>query len=132
MLRQRSLNKYPDLFKKYMKSTVISLLIVAVLVGIVNLLATLGVIGGGGGASAGGDYIVLSPAKMDELGFASIAKEDGLKGDENGAVTLKREDIIKDPRAYRPNMVPRSIEEVEKQGYTFIAVTSDNHYIFRK
>ncbi|MGY8640915.1 MAG: hypothetical protein ACKVJU_07470 [Verrucomicrobiales bacterium] len=115
-----------------MKSTVISLLIVAVFVGIINLLATLGVIGGGGGANAGGDYLVLSPQKMDELGFASIAEEDGMKPDENGAVTLKREDIAKDPRAYRPNMVPRSIEEVEKQGYTFIAVTSDNHYIFRK
>ena len=120
-----------------MKSTVIALLIATLVLGLVNLGANLGLYGGAGEASGGssdgsGEYLVLNPAQMDNYGFASIAKEDGLEPDENGEVKLPREKIATDPRALRQNMTKRTLKELEAEGWKFVAVTSDFNYIFRK
>ncbi len=118
-----------------MKSTVIALLIASLVIGLVNLGANLGAFGGGadnGSGSGSGEYLVLNPAQMDNYGFASIAKEDGLEPDENGEVKLPREKIATDPRALRQNMTKRTLKELEAEGWKFVAVTSDFNYIFRK
>ena len=119
-----------------MKPVHLALLVIVLILGIANLLASLGIIGGNGGGSSAGsqwDYKVLSPATMDAIGFTSIAKEDGLKPDEKGNYNFKVEEMQKDQRFYKQNLLPRTLKEVESDGgWEWIGSTSDSHYIFRK
>ena len=109
-----------------MKNTLLILSIVILAVTVVNLLAGLGVIGGGG--SGGGDftYRVVNAQEMDSVGFSAVAKDVGVEPDEEGKMDLPGEQLLK------PVLLPRTIQEIEKDGWEFVSVTSDNHYIFRK
>ena len=117
-----------------MKNTVLTLLGIITLIGLLNLLANFGLFGSGGGAVAGSageyDYRALSPQQMDSLGFRAIAEEEGLEISENGEIYFPKEMVDKIAKS---NMLPRTIIEVEKDGgWEFVAVTSDNFYIFRR
>lgn len=116
-----------------MKNTVIALLVLILLVAIVNLVASLGLIGGAGGAEASGDsyeYKVLNAQQMDSIGFKAVAAEEGIEVSEEGEINFPKEMVDKIAKV---NMLPRTIQEVEKDGgWTFISVTADNHYVFRK
>jgi len=135
-----------------MKNTILALLVTLLLVAIVNLLASLGLLGGiGGGGSSAHEYKVLNGLQMDNIGFRAVAKEQGLAiSDEAEAAYLadptyenlakwlgleiSKEDTITFPQEMNKiNMLPRTILEVEKDGgWEFVAVTSDNHYLFKR
>lgn len=109
-----------------MKNTLLILVIAILAVTVINLLAGLGIIGGAG--DAGGDYTyrVVNGQEMDSVGFSAVAKELGIEPDEEGKMDLPGEQLLK------PALLPRTIQEIEKDGWEFVSVTSDNHYIFRK
>ena len=113
-----------------MKSTVISLLVAILVIGLANLAAALGIFSSG---APDYEYMVQNAAQMDNRGFRSIALEDGKEPDEEGLIRLSREDIQKDERAWRVNLIPRTVMEVEKEGgWTLVSVTRDFDYIFRR
>lgn len=111
-----------------MKNPIIALLVTTLLVVLVNLLATLGFLGGAGGG--GYEYKVLSAPQMDAIGFRSLAAEEGLEISEEGEINFPQEMADK---LMKVNLLPRELVEVEKDGgWEFVAVTADNHYIFRR
>lgn len=115
-----------------MKNTIIALLVTILLVAVVNLLANLGIIGGASSAGGGDsyDYKVLGAQQMDSIGFKAVAEEEGIEVTEDGEINFPKEMVDKIAKV---NMLPRTIIEVEKDGdWTFVSVTADNHYIFRK
>lgn len=117
-----------------MKPVHLALLVIVLILGIANLLASLGVIGGhGGGAASQWEYKVLNPGTMDAIGFTSIAKEDGLKPDDKGNYNFKVEEMQKDQRFHKQNLLPRTLKEVESDGgWQLFGTTADSHYIFRR
>lgn len=115
-----------------MKNTVIALLVAILVVVVVNLLASLGIIGGGGAAASGGsfEYQALNAQQMDAMGFRAVAEEEGIDVSEEGEINFPKEMVDKIAKV---NMLPRTILEVEKDGgWSFVAVTGDNHYLFRR
>lgn len=115
-----------------MKNTVIALLATILLVCIVNLLASLGLLGGASGGGAGGsyEYKALNAPQMDAIGFRTIAEEEGLDVTEEGEINFPKEMVDKIAKV---NMLPRTITEVEKDGgWTLVGITADNHYLFRR
>lgn len=118
-----------------MKNTLLILIAVILVVSIVNLLASLGLLGGAGGALSGGgggnyEYKALSALQMDDIGFRAIAEEEGIEVSEDGEINFPQEMVDKIAKF---NMLPRTITEVEKDGgWEFVAVTADNHYLFRR
>ncbi|MEM6915295.1 MAG: hypothetical protein AAF491_01920 [Verrucomicrobiota bacterium] len=115
-----------------MKNTVIALLVTTLVVSLVNLLASLGFLGGvvTGGGEPSYQYKALNSQQMDAIGFRAIAEEEGLEISEEGEINFPQEMIGKIAKI---NMLPRTITEVEKDGgWTLVGVTSDNHYLFRR
>jgi len=115
-----------------MKNTIIALLVTILLVSIVNLLASLGLLGGAaaGGASGSYEYKALNAQQMDAIGFRAVAEEEGLEVSEEGEINFPQEMVDKIAKI---NMLPKTIHEVEKDGgWSYVDVTSDNHYIFRR
>ena len=114
-----------------MKNTVIALLVAILLVSVVNLLASLGLLGGAGGNTSGShEYQVLNAQQMDAIGFRAIAEEEGLDVSEEGEINFPKEMVDKIAKV---NMLPRTIHEVEKDGgWSLSGITADNHYIFRR
>jgi hypothetical protein len=109
-----------------MKNTLLILLIAILAITLVNMAVGLGVIGGGSGGSGDYTYRVVNAQEMDSVGFTAVAKEVGVEPDEEGKMDLPGEQLLK------PALLPRTIQEIEKDGWEFVSVTSDNHYIFRK
>lgn len=121
-----------------MKNTLIALLVTILLVSIVNLLSSLGLLGGGAGggaaaaAGAGYEYKSLNAQQMDAIGFRAIADEEGIEISEEGEIKFPQE-MVGEGKLLKVNVLPRSIQEVEKDGgWTLVSVTADNHYIFRR
>ena len=102
------------------------LLVLILVVGIVNLLASCGLFGGGSGGGGNHQYRVVTWQQMDSEGFKVVAEEIGAKPDEAGKMQLPKEKVVKS------ELLPRSLKMIEDEGWEFIAVTADNHYIFRK
>lgn len=121
------------LLQPFMKTTVLTLLAAVLLVSIANLLVSLGLFGGAGGRGgeeAGHDYKALSPEQMDDIGFRAVATEEGIAIGEDGKITFPKDKVEKIAKV---NLLPRTILEVEKDGgWEFVAVTADNHYLFRR
>lgn len=117
-----------------MKHATLALLVAILLTGIANLLAALGIIGevqsrsGGDGGNFGHtwEYRVLNADQMDAIGFNAVAKEAGVEPDEEGRLQLPAEKVVKTA------LLPRTIQEVEAEGWEFVSVTSDHHYVFRR
>jgi hypothetical protein len=126
-----------------MKPIHLALLALILILGIVNVLASLGIIGGGGKKSSGAwEYKILSAAEMDIVGFRAVAEDAGLTADEEGRIPLKD---FPPEKVVTQAMMARTISEVETQGWEFVAVTSstavstaqgesrsDRYFIFRK
>lgn len=114
-----------------MKNTIIALLVTTLLVSLVNLLASLGLLGSvAGGAGGGYEYKALNAQQMDAIGFRAIAEEEGLDISEEGEINFPQEMVDKIAKI---NMLPKTIHEVEKDGgWTLLEVTADNHYLFRR
>jgi len=115
-----------------MKNTVLALLAAILVIALVNLLANLGVIGSSGGSHAGVDfeYKALNAAQMDSVGFRAVAEEEGLEISEEGEINFPRAMAGKIAKI---NLLPRTIREIEKDGgWTFVTVTNDDHYLFRR
>ncbi|MCG8601057.1 MAG: hypothetical protein MI807_13020 [Verrucomicrobiales bacterium] len=114
-----------------MKNTVIALLVTILLVAVVNLLASLGLLGVAGNTGSGSfEYKVLNAQQMDTIGFRAIAEEEGIEVSEEGEINFPKEMVDKIAKI---NMLPRTIQEVEKDGgWNLSGITADNHYIFRR
>jgi hypothetical protein len=114
-----------------MKNTVIALLVAIFLVCTANLLVGLGLFGtAAGGTGSGHEYQVLNAQQMDKIGFLSVATEEGIAVSEDGEINFPKEMVDKISKV---NLLPRTILEVEKDGgWEFIAVTNDNHYLFKR
>lgn len=114
-----------------MKNTILALLVSILLVVLVNLLVGLGIIGKvGGGGGSDHEYRVLSAQQMDNIGFRSVAAEEGIEVTESGEINFPKEMVDKIAKV---NLLPRTILEVEKDGgWQFVASTSDDHYIFQR
>ena len=107
-----------------MKFVSLALLVVVLLVCLANLAGTLGIVG-----NSAYEYRALPSQQMDDIGFRKIAEANG--------IDVGEDDKIKFPPEMRNkllkfNMLPYTISEIEKEGWRFVSVTSDNHYIFRK
>ena len=115
-----------------MKNTVIALLVAILVIALVNLCASMGLIGGSGAAASGAsfEYKALNAQQMDAMGFRAVAEEEGIDVSEEGEINFPKEMVEKIAKV---NMLPRTITEVEKDGgWSFITVTGDNHYLFRR
>lgn len=114
-----------------MKTTILTLLAAILFVSIANLLVSLGLFGGGGAAKAAGhEYKALTPEQMDDIGFRSVATEEGIAIGEDGQITFPKDKVGKIAKV---NLLPRTILEIEKDGgWEFVAVTADNHFLFRR
>lgn len=127
-----------------MKPVHLALLALILILGIVNVLASLGLIGGNKGGSGGGwEYRVLSAAEMDLVGFRAVAEDVGLQADEQGKIPLKD---FPPEKVVTQAMMARTISEVEANGgWEFVAITSstavstvqgqsrsDRYFIFRR
>ncbi len=114
-----------------MKTTLLTLLTAILFVAIANLLVSIGLFDGGGPETAAGhEYKVLGPEQMDDIGFRSVATEEGIAIGEDGKITFPKDKVEKIAKV---NLLPRTILEVEKDGgWEFVAVTADNHYLFRR
>jgi hypothetical protein len=119
------------LLQPFMKTTLLTLLTAILFVAIANLLVSIGLFDGGGRETAvGHEYKVLSPEQMDDIGFRSVATEEGIAIGEDGKITFPKDKVEKIAKV---NLLPRTILEVEKDGgWEFVAVTADNHYLFRR
>lgn len=114
-----------------MKTTLLTLLTAILLVSIADLLVSIGLFDGRGPEKAAGhEYKVLGPEQMDDIGFRSVATEEGIAIGEDGKITFPKDKVEKIAKV---NLLPRTILEIEKDGgWEFVAVTADNHYLFRR
>ncbi len=117
-----------------MRNTILGLLVTILVLTVVNLLNSFDVIGGGSSqssASGGGyEYKVLNGPMMDKIGYLAVAADEGIEVPEDGKITFPKEISEK---IYKVNLLPRTILEVEKDGgWSFVSVTGDHHYIFRR
>lgn len=135
-----------------MKTTLLSLLIAILLITIINALFNFGILGDSiKGSPNSSEYRVLNSSQMDIIGFKSLAELNGIKIDSSGTKGGKvaSEDIrisfvensipmkIDFPKRFaadltKTNLLPSTISRIEKEGWRFVAVSSDNHYIFRR
>jgi hypothetical protein len=104
-----------------MKPAHLAILLGILIIGIVNLLATLGIIGVGSW-----EYRVVTPAEMDSMGFKAIAAEEGIKPDEENKMQLPGE------KAKSDNMLRMSLGELAKDGWEPVSVSLNGLYIFRR
>lgn len=116
-----------------MKNTIIALLTTILLVVLANLLVGLGVFQTAAPDTADAvvyEYQVLNAQQMDNIGFRAVAEEEGIEVSEEGEINFPKEMVDKIAKIA---MLPRTIIEMEKDGgWTFVAVTGDNHYVFRR
>lgn len=117
-----------------MKNTIIALLTTILLVVLANLLIGLGIFDAadrsGAGAGAAYEYKVLNGQQMDAIGFRAVAAEEGIEVTEAGEINFPKEMVDK---IAKTAILPRTIIEVEKDGgWEFVAVTGDDHYVFRR
>lgn len=114
-----------------MKSGPLLLLAAVLVVAVLNLLASFGVLGSGGGSAEepNWEYKVMSAMEMDEVGYKAVAADEGIEADEEGKMTLPREKVV------IQSIMPRTLEEIQKDGWKLLAVEATqggNFFIFRR
>jgi hypothetical protein len=105
-----------------MKIITTILLILILLVSVAHFLLDFGILG------VSYDYRAIAALEMDEIGFKKIAEKNKIEA-VDGKWTFPKEMA---GQLVKFNMLPYTISEVEKEGWTFVSVTSDDHYLFRK
>ena len=128
-----------------MKFANLALLLVVLLATVANLLLSLGFI------NSPSEYRAIGSTQMDKFGFKKLAEnngivihndgeqpatvpDDGIRvsfTDENQKVVIDYPKEMANDLA-KTNMLPFTINMLEKEGWSFVSVTSDDHYIFRK
>jgi hypothetical protein len=116
-----------------MKSGSLLLLAAVLIVVVLNLLVSLGVIGGGDSTGEAGEdsweYKVMSAPEMDEIGYKAVAADAGIKPDEEGKMTLPREKVVIQA------IMPRTLDEIQKDGWKLLTTEvtqGGNYFIFRR
>ena len=111
-----------------MKPAHLAILLVILVLGIVNLLAGLGVIGGSAssGASGGVEYRVVTPVEMDSIGFKAVAATEGVEPDEEGKMNLPGAKVVKNA------LLKTTLDELKKEGWVLTGITPDSLYVFKK
>ncbi len=113
-----------------MKSGPLLLLAAVLVVAVLNLLASLGVLGSGGSSEEGDwEYKVMSATEMDEVGYKAVAADEGIEADEEGKMTLPREKVVIQA------IMPRTLVEIQKDGWKLLTVEmtqGGNFFIFRR
>ncbi len=112
-----------------MKPAHLAILLAVLVLGIANLLAALGVIGGGGSDSSGGgdwEYRIVTPQEMDSVGFKAVAAEVGVEPDEEGKMKLPPEKLQKDV------LLKTTLAELAKENWELSSVSLNGLYIFRR
>ena len=117
-----------------MKNTIVALCSTILLVVIANLLVGLGVFNRNAtdeiSPSSEYEYKVLNGQQMDAIGFRAVAAEEGVAVTEEGEINFPKEMVDKIAKF---SILARTITEVEKDGgWVFVAVTGDDHYVFRR
>ena len=107
-----------------MKFTILALLILSLIVGLANLVVAFGII-----KPPTSEYRAYPAQIMDEIGFRKLADANGIEVGEDGKIKFPPE--MRD-KILKHNMVPFTISEIEKEGWRFVSVTSDDYYLFRK
>lgn len=107
-----------------MKVTTLLLLVLVLIVGVANLLFGLGMI-----STGPAEYRAVPAVQMDEIGFRKLADANGIDVGEDGKIKFPNE--MRD-KLIKFNMLPYTISEIEKEGWTFVSVTSDDYYLFKK
>lgn len=107
-----------------MKVTTLLLLALVLMVGVANLLFELGMI-----SSGPSEYRAVPAVQMDEIGFRKLAEANGIEVGEDGKIKFPNE--MRD-KLVKFNMLPYTVAEIEKEGWQFVAVTSDDYYLFKK
>lgn len=110
------------------------MLLAAVLVVVaLNLLVSLGVLGGGASTGEPGadswEYKVMSVPEMDEVGYKAVAADEGIEPDAEGKMTLPREKVVIQA------IMPRTLEEIQKDGWKLLTTgvtQGGNYFIFRR
>jgi len=116
-----------------MKSGPLLLLAAVLVVAVLNLLASLGVVGAGSStgetASGSWDYKVMSALEMDQIGYKAVADDEGIEPDEEGKMNLPREKVVIQA------IMPRTLEEIQKDGWELLTIEGTqggNFFIFRR
>jgi hypothetical protein len=114
-----------------MKNVILALLSVILLVAVANLALLFLIFRGGAQGGAGShEYKALNAVQMDDIGFLLVAEEEGIEVGEDGEISFPQELAEKIAKA---SLMPRTILEVEGDGgWEFVAVTADNHYLFKR
>ena len=107
-----------------MKASILFLLVLTLLVGVTNLLFTMGIVG-----SSANEYVAYPAQTMDEIGFIKLAEANGIEVSEEGQIKFPQE--LRD-QMLKHNMLPFTISEIEKDGWRFVSGTGDDHYLFQK
>lgn len=80
--------------------------------------------------TSGFEYKAMNSAQMDLLGFTSVAKEEGIEPNDKGEYSFPKEVVSK---IAKEAMIGRTIQAVEADGgWSFVSVTADNYFIFRR
>lgn len=112
-----------------MKPAHLAILIVILVLGIANLLAGLGVIGGSPTPETTEvtfSYRVITPVEMDSIGFKAVAEQEGVEPDEEGKMNLPGPKVVKNA------LLQTTLDELKKEGWQLTGVTPDSLYVFRK
>ncbi|MCB1061410.1 MAG: hypothetical protein KDN20_00655 [Verrucomicrobiae bacterium] len=111
-----------------MKPVHLAILLAILVLGVVNLLAGLGIIGGNSGGNDGGgwEYRVVTPVEMDSFGFKVIAEEEGIKPDAENKMEIPRE------KATSEAMLSKALGSLAKEGFEPVSVSLNGLYIFRR
>lgn len=110
-----------------MKPAHLAILVIILVLGLVNLLASLGVIGGGDSDHSGSwEYRVVSPQEMDSIGFRAIAEEEGIEPDEENKMQLPGE------KARSDILLQKTLSKLAAEGWEPVSVSLNNFYIFRR
>ncbi len=114
----------------FMKNTIIALLVTILAFVILNFLVGIGAIPAFVQKAPVFEYKALEPQGIDNIGFRMVAAEEGIAVGEDGKINFPKELVQK---LVKVNLLPRTLGEVEKDGgWEFVAVTADDHYLFRR
>ena len=106
-----------------MKFTILALLVLTLLMGVANLAAHFGFL-----PAPSYQYKAFPPGEMNDIGFKMLAEENGI---EIGDGKIKFPEEMRD-QLLKHNIMPFTIAQIEKEGWKFVSVTSDDYYLFRK
>ncbi len=78
----------------------------------------------------GPEWKVIAAREMDNIGFRAVADEHKIPISRDGEINFPKDMVDK---LIKPNLLPRSLLEVEKDGdWEFVSLTKDDLYVFKR